>query len=708
MARGFRILHLADSHIGADLPARPRSNRPRRGDDFIASYRQVLATAERDDVDLVVHAGDVFDQPDVTDTALAAASQPLLQLATAGIPVVIVPGNHERSALPASLLLSHPNLHVVREPATLCLALRGVRVAVAALPCIRRSAARRFADALADTRWRQARAEVRILVAHQTFESATCGPAGYRFRSGDDVVERDAVPAEFHYVAAGHIHRHQVLDTPHEHGPPIVYAGSCDRISLAERDEPKGAVLVEHVGDRLAFAFQEHAVRSMVLVPIDVSGRNQAQIRTDVCQRLGALPPGAVAHVRLTGESTWRALRGLDLARRARAARPDLMLSISAQAIEKVPERRVVCRATGGNTSTRAETAFAELNASGDGVCVCSTAERKSLPAGCGTYALCDAQGRVLYVGKAKNVRARIAAHLSPRNAGGPFAGWAREVARVQVRQASCELEALLVEAELIRRHQPPFNRQMRLWSRYCYLCENGKPHGQLHPCREPTPDGVCFGPYRSRRMAQEVLEAAATFFRLALCPAGEPPRHGSRRLGAPDGARLCARYFAGECSVRAPAATASRPMPRACANVMRCCVDTRTRHWSQRSSSSSSLMRARQTMPDYASACRLRACCGQRSSAVLCCGKRKRWSAHCCCCPGRHPPERQSCSGRPASSWTRSTATRRTMTARWRAGKRWRRNCKPLGPSPCQRPSRTHSAPQPARCVATGVSACA
>ena len=118
MSRLLRILHIADSHIGAQLPARPRSRRPRRGDDFIASFRRVLDRAREFDVDLVLHAGDVFDEPSPSNAAISAAALPLLELAAAGLPVVILPGNHERSAIPASLLFSHPNLHIVRRPDT--------------------------------------------------------------------------------------------------------------------------------------------------------------------------------------------------------------------------------------------------------------------------------------------------------------------------------------------------------------------------------------------------------------------------------------------------------------------------------------------------------------------------------------------------------------------------------------------------------------
>lgn len=541
----FRILHLADSHIGADLPGRPRSGRRRRGDDIVASYGRALALAT-DGVDLVIHAGDVFDLPHPNDAALAAAAQPLLQLAARGIPVVIVPGNHERSSLPDALLFSHPNLHVVRQPETLVFNVRGTRVTIAAFPCARRQSARRFDELLEATGWERAHGDVNILAVHQTFESATCGPAGYRFRSGDDVVERDAVPPAFDCVAAGHIHRHQVLETPFEDGPPIVYPGSPDRISFAERDEPKGAMLIESNGRGLTHRFVEHAVRPMQLVPLNVSGASSTQVRDAVLEQVSALPSESVTLLRLSGQTTRRTLRGLNLSREIRAARPDILVTLSSQAVEFVPERDRARRAPDRDVSV-----FAQLDAAQDpdnSVRVCLASERSSLPTGCGTYAFHDANGRLLYVGKAKNLRARVATHLTGRPASGHFAGWTRQIARIEARVAHSELEALLVEAELIRKLQPAFNRQMRLWSRYCYLCENGEAHGQLSVCVEPPPNGNCFGPYRGRALALAVWEACADFFGTARCP---PNDHGTLSRARPrstGAAGLCRRYFDGVC----------------------------------------------------------------------------------------------------------------------------------------------------------------
>ena len=537
----FRILHTADSHIGADLPVRANGRYRRRGSDFVDSFKKVVARAYEFDVDLVIHAGDLFDRSQPGDGAIAAATEPLWQLARAGIQVIIVPGNHERSALPGALLLSHPNIHILRAPRTVVISRRSLRVAVAGFPCLRRTEAQRFADAVRETGWISAAADVTVLAVHQTFEDARCGPANFRFRAGEDVVPRSDIPAGFDYIAAGHIHRHQVLNVPAEPGPPLVYAGSPDRIAFAEIGEPKGAVLVEFSARRAQARFLEHGVRSMHVLPFDVSGLSGADVTARLHAAVSSLPAEAVVQVRLSGQATRRALAGLKLTQGLRAARPDVLAAVSSGAVEWIPERTAMRL-----TSRLQRSAFEVLDAPPSAVLAATRDELSSLPDVLGTYALYDAEDRLLYIGKARHARTRVRTHLRAASAGNHFHGWTHAVARVELRVAASELEALLVEAELIRRLGPPFNRQMRLWQRYCYLCATGQPHGQLTIAPEPG-GRFAFGPLRSRAGAAAVLDALCRYFALALCPEDEP--HGYRALPSVSPGLLCARYFAGACS---------------------------------------------------------------------------------------------------------------------------------------------------------------
>lgn len=597
-----RVLHLADSHIGAQLPARPRLRIPRRGDDFIRSFEHALGLALAHDVDLVLHAGDVFDESQPSSAALAAAAKPLLQVAAAGIPVVIVPGNHERSALPASLLLSHPNLHILHEPRVLHFEFRGHCVAVAGFPCLRRNSAVRFAGALNATGWRPGAAETNILLVHQTFESAVCGSASFRFRSGADVIERAAIPDGFDYVAAGHIHRQQILTRPGGAGPPIVYSGSVDRISFAEINEPKGCMLLEFgagavapcnaaallPGDRAIHGtFLEHAVRPMAILPVDVTDLDGPAIRDRIADWLRGLPPDALAQARLSGAATPRALRGLALARLAADVRPDVLFTTSTSAIqfrdlaenwnrrppterpsfknaEPVSDRSFQsspsepgCMSLPPSTTVRpvssplaGGSAFDAITGDRGEIIESVRDELKSIPNSPGVYALHDAAGRLLYIGKAVRLRARIRQHVSARGAAAYFSGWTNEIARIEVRLTTGELEALLLEADLIRKLRPPFNRQMRAWARYCYLVEERGRLGQLRVVREPPRGQSCYGPYRSRFTAEAIIEATAAYFRVAHCPpeSSRPASPLPLLMNHDAASSLCDRYFAGLC----------------------------------------------------------------------------------------------------------------------------------------------------------------
>ncbi len=500
------------------------------------------ADYQTEDIDLVIHSGDLFHSPRPSCRALVAASQPLLSVAASGVPIVVVPGNHERSAIPSALLLSHANIHIVTAPCTLVFKLRGMRVAVSSFPCLRREAANKFPLALAATRWPGAKADLRILAVHQAFDSATCGPVGYRFRNGEDVVMRESIPPAFDYVAAEHVHRHQCLSSADPDVPPVVYAGSPDRVSFAEINEPKGCVIVSDDGDGLAHRFLEHDVRPMSVWPLDVSGISGSEIVEKTEGILASLPPSAIAQLRMTGCTTRGSLRGLGLTLLARQLRPDVLFTVSARAIE-LGSRRTVESRTQPYVS-----AFANLKAPETETLRAAPATLTTIPTECGVYALHDRSRRLLYVGKSKDVRARIRSHLRGGTGGNFFRGWAHQVAQIEVRITDSELEALLIEAELVRMLRPPFNRQMRRWTSYCYLCEDHQPFRQLAVHPQPKSGRRSFGPYRSRQQAEAVREAVASHFGLAMCPGEEPEVNPLPLLRESDAARLCDRFYQREC----------------------------------------------------------------------------------------------------------------------------------------------------------------
>jgi hypothetical protein len=111
-AATVRILLVADTHIGFDLPRRPRVERRRRGHDFLANFERALEPALAGEVDLVVHGGDLLFRSRVPATLVETALAPLVAVAERGVPVCIVPG--DLAAVLRSRLAAVPADAVVR------------------------------------------------------------------------------------------------------------------------------------------------------------------------------------------------------------------------------------------------------------------------------------------------------------------------------------------------------------------------------------------------------------------------------------------------------------------------------------------------------------------------------------------------------------------------------------------------------------------
>jgi exonuclease SbcD len=334
-ADALRILFLADSHLGLDLPVRPRLERRRRGHDFLANQATALEPALKRDVDVVVHGGDVFDRPDVHEALAWQALRPLVRAADAGIPVFIVPGNHERARLPHARFAEHSRIHVFDRPRTFVIDVRGRRVAFSGFPFERRDVRTRFPELVERTGWRQHDATLRLLCMHHCAEGATVGTAAgsrdFTFTTAADVVRVRDVPASFAAVLSGHIHRRQALTTDLRGRPldvPVLYPGSVERTSLAEIGETKGYMVV-HVaadgdGGRARWEFRDLYARPMIAKAIAVNGLSAVALDDAVRAMVAAAPQDAVLRIRITGDLDAEHLRVLRAAH-VRGFTPDTM-----------------------------------------------------------------------------------------------------------------------------------------------------------------------------------------------------------------------------------------------------------------------------------------------------------------------------------------------------------------------------------------------
>ena len=322
MSSDIRILFLADSHLGFDLPIQPRVKRRRRGHDFLANYSTALAPALAGEVDIVVHGGDVFDRPNVPASLAYQAFEPRRRIAEGGVPVFIVPGNHERSRLPHRHLAVHDRVHVFDRPRTFVVEVRQTRITLTGFPYERRNVRARMPELLERAEWKQTAADFRLLCIHHCVEGATVGPGNHVFTTADDVIRISDVPEAFAAVLSGHIHRYQVLTTDLRKravATPVLYPGSVERTSLAEIGEPKGFMIVkldaERNRGRAQLEFRKLPARPMIVHELIPEGASPMEFESMVRAVVYAAPSDAVLTIRVHGDLSDDHARCLSAAR---------------------------------------------------------------------------------------------------------------------------------------------------------------------------------------------------------------------------------------------------------------------------------------------------------------------------------------------------------------------------------------------------------
>ncbi|HET8608066.1 MAG TPA: excinuclease ABC subunit UvrC [Gaiellaceae bacterium] len=156
-------------------------------------------------------------------------------------------------------------------------------------------------------------------------------------------------------------------------------------------------------------------------------------------------------------------------------------------------------------------------------------AQLKALPGKPGVYLFRDAAGDVLYVGKAKSLRARVRHYFQRGGDGRPgIPQLVARIADVEVIVTSSEVEALHLEQNLVKRHRPPFNVRLRDDKSFPYIAvtvEDEFPRVMF--TRERHRRGVrYFGPYANAKKVRETLDVLNRVFRYRPCEGPKPGRH--------------------------------------------------------------------------------------------------------------------------------------------------------------------------------------
>ena len=337
MCSPIRILLIADTHLGFDLPFRPRVQRRRRGPDFFDNYERALQPALEREVDMVIHGGDVFFRSRIPMALVEMAMNPLIRVAEGGVPVYIVPGNHERSRIPLQLWTTHPLVHIFDRPKTFLCVVGDTSIALSGFPFTRRIRDG-FHKLMEQTGHREVRAGLYLLCVHQIVEGAQVGTINYTFRSGPDIIRGKDIPGTFAAILAGHIHRGQILTHDLQNLPlaaPVIYPGSIERTSFAERNEEKGYVIVQFdqsatPGNQFAeISYVPLPTRPMVRITLEAEGLSAEDVEGWLRDRFSELDQDAIVQIKPLGSVSDKVLRILSAPNLRSLAPPSMNVSLA-------------------------------------------------------------------------------------------------------------------------------------------------------------------------------------------------------------------------------------------------------------------------------------------------------------------------------------------------------------------------------------------
>jgi excinuclease ABC subunit C len=165
---------------------------------------------------------------------------------------------------------------------------------------------------------------------------------------------------------------------------------------------------------------------------------------------------------------------------------------------------------------------------------------RRELPDEPGVYLFRDPRGKVIYVGKAKSIRKRVASHFSnPSTRAGK--DLVPMIDRIEALVVHTEAEALLAEQNFIKQYKPRFNIRLRDDKSYPYIAISlDEDFPRVYFTRERhRRDRIYFGPYSNAKRVRSTLEVLGKVFMFRSCEGPEP----GRRSGSP-----CLDYYIKRC----------------------------------------------------------------------------------------------------------------------------------------------------------------
>lgn len=166
----------------------------------------------------------------------------------------------------------------------------------------------------------------------------------------------------------------------------------------------------------------------------------------------------------------------------------------------------------------------------------------KTLPEQPGVYQHLDESGKIIYVGKARNLKNRVSSYFSHYDdKSAKIKMLVRHISDFRFTVVDTEIDALLLENSLIKQHQPRYNSLLKDDKSYPYLCITDEDYPQLLFVRNRKHKGQYFGPYPNQKILAELQDIIKHIFPYRTCTL--PLRKNSTGIDRP-----CMKYQIGLC----------------------------------------------------------------------------------------------------------------------------------------------------------------
>ncbi len=141
-----------------------------------------------------------------------------------------------------------------------------------------------------------------------------------------------------------------------------------------------------------------------------------------------------------------------------------------------------------------------------------------AIPKNTGVYLYKNKAGEIIYVGKAKNLRNRVRSYFSKQQKHPRTELLVRQIHNIDFIIVDSEVEALLLENRLIKKHQPRYNVALKDAKTYAYIKLTGDTFPRILSTRRLTKSGTYFGPYTDGSARNELVQLAVSIFKLRVC----------------------------------------------------------------------------------------------------------------------------------------------------------------------------------------------